>query len=120
MSGGAVNEHKERTARFAEEVVRFLRTVRLTASGELVVKQFVRSSTVVGAHYCEADDAGRRNGLRYPLSLAVPESLETKRGRSSLVAAVPEKAPAIRRIYSESDEVSRIFKAVHRKTSSCD
>ena len=53
----------ERTAKFAEAVIAFPRTVPNTPVNGPVIRQLVRAGTSVGANYCEADDAESDKGF---------------------------------------------------------
>jgi four helix bundle protein len=48
---------EERTARFGEEVIDFLRTIEKNTINNPLISQLVRSSTSIGANYMEADGA---------------------------------------------------------------
>ncbi|HEY0008882.1 MAG TPA: four helix bundle protein [Tepidisphaeraceae bacterium] len=47
---------EERTAQLGEAVIRFVKPVPVTAVTDSIIRQVVRSSTSIGANYCEADD----------------------------------------------------------------
>ncbi len=44
---------EERTARFGEAVIEFLKTISVTPITKSLIEQLVRSATSVGANYCE-------------------------------------------------------------------
>ena len=47
----------ERTAKFGEHIISFVRTVPQNPITKPLIAQIVRSGTSIGANYCEADDA---------------------------------------------------------------
>ena len=107
---------EKRTANFGEDVVRFLRTVKLTAMTDHLINQLIRAGTSIGAHYAEADDAGSKREFRYRISLAVRESRESKHWCHMIATALPERRLEIRTLYKEADELNRIFKSIHRNS----
>lgn len=48
---------EERTAKFGEDVIEFLKTIKIDVINKELVSQLVRSATSVGANYQEADGA---------------------------------------------------------------
>jgi hypothetical protein len=57
---------EERTVRFGEVVIRFLKTVPHGPLTNRLIDQLVGAATSVGANYCEADDAVSKKGLQKP------------------------------------------------------
>ncbi len=110
----------ERTARFGEEVVRFLRTVKLDAVTSPLVKQLVRSGTSVGANYAEADEAGSKKEFRYRISLCCREARETKHWLRMMAVASPKQTDEARRLWKEAKELNLIFAAIYRKSQQKD
>lgn len=49
---------EERTATFAENLIRFAMGIKLSAVTDPLVRQVVRSSSSIGANYCEANKKG--------------------------------------------------------------
>ena len=81
---------EERTAVFGEECIAFARAVKPDDVTGPLVRQFVRSSTSIGANYCEADEAGTKKEFRYRVSVAKRESKETKYWLRMLAKAAPD------------------------------
>lgn len=48
---------EERTAKFGEDVIDFLKTVDKNTINNSLINQLVRSATSIGANYMEADGA---------------------------------------------------------------
>jgi len=105
----------ERTARFAETVIRFVRAVRIDAVTSPLVEQLVRSSTSIGANYGEADEAGSKKEFRYRISLCKREARESKHWLRMIAHAVPQAKEDARRLWKEANELTPIFAAIHRK-----
>ena len=48
---------EERTARFAEQLIDFVRTVKETAVNSRIITQLIGAVGSIGANYCEATEA---------------------------------------------------------------
>jgi four helix bundle protein len=105
---------EERTAKFGEAVVRFVKSVQLTAVTNPIVSQLVRSATSIGANYCEADDSGSRKEFLYRISICKRESRETKHWLRMLVAALPDSKEDARTLWIEAKELHLIFASIFR------
>jgi len=109
---------EERTAKFGENVIAYVRNVLVTPVTEPVIRQLVNSATSVGANYCEADDAGSKKEFYYRISLCKRESRETKHWLRMMAQAVPEKKEQARRLWQEARELNLIFAAIYRSGKS--
>jgi len=114
--GEKVYDLEERTARFAEAIVRFARSVPIDPVTEPLVSQLVRAGTSVGANYCEADDAGSRKEFRYRISVCKRECRECKYWLRVIAAAAPALRQEARTHWREAKELHLIFVAIHQKT----
>ena len=117
---GAGGERKafdleERTGRFGEEVIKFCRGLTLDAITDPLVRQIVKSSTSVGAKYCEADDAVSKKEFRQKIGYCKKESRETKHWLRMIVAADPSQAEKARVLWKEANEFVLIFATIFRK-----
>jgi four helix bundle protein len=81
----------ERTAKFGEAVILFVRRIKIDAVTRPLIHQLVRSATSVGANYCEADEAGSNKEFRYRISLCNREVRESKHWLRMFAVAVPEQ-----------------------------
>jgi four helix bundle protein len=107
-------ELAERTALFGESVIRVVRSIHCDATSRPIVSQLVRSATSIGANYLEADDAGSRKEFHYRISLCRRESRETGYWLRMLVAAIPSMRESARTLWTEANELNRIFAAINR------
>ena len=120
-SGAVVGEQRktfdleERTAKFGEDVIRFCRGLRLDAVTDPLVRQVIKSSTSVGANYCEADDAVSRKEFRQKIGTCKKESRETKHWLRMIAAAEPGQAATARVLWKEANELLLIFATIFRK-----
>jgi four helix bundle protein len=106
----------ERTARFGELVIDFAITLPRNAITSPLITQVIRSATSIGLNYAEADEAGSRKEFKYRISMCKRETRETKLSLRYLVRAIPDARDKARTLWSEADELSRIFAAIFGKT----
>ncbi len=110
----------ERTAKFGEAVIMFVRCVSLDPVSEPIVKQLVRAATSVGANYCEADDAGSKKEFRYRISLCKRESRESKHWLRMIATAAPDLKVDARKLWQEAKELHLIFAKIHASSKKRD
>ena len=104
---------EERTARFGENVIHFLKTVPMTPVTSPLISQLVRSAGSVGANYCEADDAVSKREFFQKIGTCKKEARESKHWLRLLAAAADEeKKPKIRPLWHEARELHLIFTAI--------
>ena len=105
----------ERTARFGEDVIRFLKKVKETALTRRLIDQLIGCSTSVGANYAEAEDAQSKKDFRHKIGLCRKESREALYFLRMMAAAVPESTERGRELWREAKELNLIFGAILRK-----
>jgi four helix bundle protein len=107
---------EERTAQFGEAVIKFARLLPQNAVTTPLVSQVVRSSTSVGANYCEADDAVSKKDFKNKIGTCRKEARETKHWLRMIAAAEPESKEEARKLWHEARELHLIFAAIWRKS----
>jgi four helix bundle protein len=105
---------EERTARFGEAIIQFVKKVPVNPITEPLIGQLVRAGTSVGSNYCEADEAGSGKEFRYRISVCKRESKESKYWLRMIAAAVPALKDEARVHWLEARELTLIFGAIHR------
>ena len=115
ISDAKVYDLEERTARFAEAVIGFVKQLPRNPVTTPLIGQLVRASTSVGANYCEADDAVSRKDSRYRISICKKESRETKYWLRMMAKAAPDSKQQARTLWQEAKELHLIFSAIWRK-----
>jgi four helix bundle protein len=60
---------EERTARFGEAIIAFVKRIPHNVVTNPLIGQLVRAATSVGANYCEADDAVSKKDFRHMISI---------------------------------------------------
>lgn len=106
---------EERTAKFGEEVIKFIKRINENTTSKPILTQLVRSSTSIGANYCEADDAESKKDFQHKIGICKKESRETKHWLRMLAVATPEHSDEIKKLWQEAKELNLIFNAINKK-----
>lgn len=107
---------EERTAKFGEDIIIFVKTLPKNEINSPLINQIVRSGTSVGANYMEANEASSKKDFRNKIHICKKESNETKHWLRMLSGANPEKKDECVRIWKEAHELTLIFGKI---TKSC-
>ncbi len=105
---------EERTAIFAENVVKFVKTIPENSVTKPILSQLIRSATSIGANYCEADDAESHNDFKHKIGICKKEARETKYWLRILVTALPNVRSQAAVLWQEVKELHLIFAAIVR------
>lgn len=105
---------EERTAQFGEAVSQFAKTIPVSPVTRSLIDQIVRSSTSIGANYCEANDAESKKDFRHKIALCRKEAKETKHWLRMIATAVAERADEARPLWQEAKELNLIFSKIYR------
>ena len=111
---------RERTAVFAEDVIRYCKLIPRNIITKPLISQLVRSATSVGANYCEAIEKLSRRDYRCKVGICTKESSESKYWLRMIVAAEPNQKDAARPLWLEAHELHLILAAIFRKVSDDD
>lgn len=103
---------EERTAKFGERVIRFCKQVRQDSITSPLISQVVRSSTSVGANYCEANNAASKKDFRNKIFICKKESQETKHWLRMLAECIPEQKEDLKLLWKECQELTMIFQKI--------
>ena len=109
---------EERTARFGERIIRFVKKIPRGVNhpeNNRLVDQLVGCGTSVGANYREANEGVSKKDFRHPVSRCVKESKETMFFLRMVAASEPQLAAEARELYREAHEFARIFASMYRK-----
>lgn len=109
---------EERTAKFGEEIIKFVKIIHPNEMTRPLISQLIRAATSVGANYCEADCAESRKDFEHKLGICRKESKETKHWLRMMAVATPELKDDIRSFWQEANELNLIFSAIIRKSRS--
>ena|SRR3989344_5978105 len=103
---------EERTAKFGEAVISFCRMIKRDSITMSLISQIVRSSTSVGANYCEANNASSKKDFRNKIFICKKESQETKHWLRMFTHAIPEKQAEIAKLSNECQQLLMIFQKI--------
>ncbi len=106
---------EERTAAFAEAVIRFAKTIPRHPRNDRIIDQLIGASTSVGANYLEASERVSKKDFRNTIARCVKEAKETKFFLRMAAASEPQVADEARKLYREAKELHLIFAAIYRK-----
>ena len=103
---------EERTAKFSEDVIDFLKNIKRNLLNESILKQLIRSATSVGANYCEVNNASSKNDFRNKIYICKKEINETKywfRVLTKIDSGLKDKT---RKLWQEAQELNLIFQKI--------
>lgn len=103
---------EERTATFGEQVILFCKQVKQNNISSPLINQLVRSSTSIGANYCEANNASSKKDFRNKVFICKKEAQETKYWLRMLAQAEPEKKDELKVLWKECQELTLIFQKI--------
>ena len=105
---------EERTARFGESVIDFLKQVPLSPRTDRLIDQLTGCATSIGANYCEADDAISPKEFIKIIGTCRKEARESKFFLRMIARACPDHAPPARKLWLEASELHLIFSKIRR------
>lgn len=103
---------EERTAKFGEDTIEFCKKVREDFINKPLITQIIRSSTSIGANYCEANNASSKKDFRNKIFICKKECQETKHWFRMLAKCLPENKEIIRKLWSECQQLTMIFQKI--------
>ncbi len=107
---------EERTAKFGEEIVKFVKLIGKNSITIPLISQLVRAGTSVGANYCEANNAQSKREFIYKISTCKKEIKETQYWLRIMIEAMPNIKSSAQLLSQEAQELLLIFSAI---LSSC-
>ncbi len=103
---------EERTAKFAENIVLFAKTIKRNAVNLPLVNQLVKSATSIGANYMEANGASSKRDFKNKISICKKEARETKYWLRIIGKANQEYRSKCRELWQEAQELTLIFSKI--------
>lgn len=103
---------EERTARFGENVIDFIKRVPKNTITLPLIDQLLRAATSIGANYCEADCAESKKDFEHKIGICKKEAKESKHWLRMLAKTISELTELIeeaRRLWQEANELYLIF-----------
>ncbi|MCX6718793.1 MAG: four helix bundle protein [Candidatus Taylorbacteria bacterium] len=109
---------EERTAKFGETIIRFVKQIPQDAINRRIISQIVASAGSVGANYCEANEGESKKDFIHKISICKKEIKETKHWLRLLASSNPEYKSDLRNLYKEAHELLLIFSKIIRSSHS--
>ena len=106
---------EERTAKFGEAIIRFVKRIPRNAENNRLIGQLVGCGTSVGANYCEANEGVSKKDFKCTIGRCVKEAKETKFFLRMIATSEPNLADEARSLYREAKELHLIFASIYRK-----
>lgn len=101
-----------RTIKFSGDVISFLKKLKRDAINSPLINQLVRSSTSVGANYCEANGASSKKDFKNKIYICKKECKETKYWLEIIARANEEHANQCRILWKEAQELTMVFSKI--------
>ncbi len=105
---------EERTAKFAENIIDLVRSIKKDDVNRRIISQVVSSGGSLGANYCEANEAESRKDFVHKIGICKKETKEVKHWLRLLARSNPEKKDRIRLLWQEAHELLLIFSKIRR------
>jgi len=105
----------ERTALFAEAIIRFAKKVPKGPTTNRLIDQIVGAGSSVAANFCEADDSVSSKDFKKSIGTCRKESKETMLFLRLIAVAEESLAPEARQLWREAKELNLIFGSIWRK-----
>lgn len=103
---------EERTAKFAESVIRLVKTLKITPVNKRIIEQIVGSSGSIGANYNEANASESKQDFCHKMRISTKEIKETKHWLRLLATTEPTKIDDLRILWIEAHELLLIFSKI--------
>jgi four helix bundle protein len=102
-------ELRERTKRFAVDVIRLCRGLPTTVDGRVVSRQLVKAATSVAANYHSACRGRSRAEFIAKLGIVLEEADESLLWLELIVESGLVPKPRVEKLLNEADELTAIF-----------
>ena len=106
---------EERTAKFGENIIKFVRKIPRGPITDPLINQLVKAATSIGTNYSEADDAESKQDFRHKIGICKKESRESKHFLRMIAIAIPELKEEARIHWQEGKELNLIFNSIYIK-----
>ena len=103
---------EERTARFSEDIIDFVKTIKINIINRNIIDQLIRAATSIGANYCEANASSSKQDFRNKIYICKKEANETKYWLRILAKCQPELKEKIKTLWKEVHEFHLIFQKI--------
>ncbi|MDD4332706.1 MAG: four helix bundle protein [Patescibacteria group bacterium] len=111
-SNNKIFDLEERTAKFGGNIIKFIKTIKITEINRSIISQLIRSATSIGANYCEADGAESKKDFQHKVGICKKESKESKHWLRMLATTNEERTDECRKFWREAQELTLIFSKI--------
>jgi four helix bundle protein len=105
---------EERTKIFSKEIIKYLIKIKKSDLNRNIISQLIRSSTSVGANYCEANGASSKKDFKNKIFICRKEIQETKYWVELLAESNPEEKKELRILWKEAHKLTLIFNKISK------
>ena len=105
---------EERTAKYGEEVLKFVKDLKENTKNKPIIVQLIRSATSIGANYMEATGGESKKDFKHKIGICKKEARETKHWLRMLIILHPEHKQTIKLLWQEAQELTLIFSKIIR------
>ncbi|OIO19955.1 MAG: four helix bundle protein [Candidatus Magasanikbacteria bacterium CG1_02_32_51] len=106
----------ERTGKFGEDIIVFLKTLVRDVINNRLIDQIIRSATSIGANYMEADGAESKKDFIHKMAICKKEAKETEHWLKMLAKANDSRIDECRKLWKEVHELTLIFSSILNKS----
>lgn len=107
---------KERTKRFALDIIRLVASLPRTREADIIGRQLLKAGTSVGANYREANRARSKAEFRAKIGIVEQESDESLYWLELLKESGIAKGKLLEYLLIEADELVAIFTTIGKKS----
>jgi len=108
---------EERTIKFSEQVIGFVKRLPQDVITKPLISQLVRAATSIGANYSEAEEANSKKDFVNKVAIAKKETRETKYWLRILASTIPNAKDEARVLWQEAQELNLILAAIIRSAT---
>ena len=107
---------EDRTLEFGKRVIRLSKALSKNTVNFKLTDQFIRSGTLMGANYREANETETKKDFNYRIRICRKEGKETIYWLNLIIEANPEFKERIKPLLQETTELVKIFAAILEKS----
>ncbi len=108
----------KRTERFSFQIITFIRTLKIDPINRSTISQLIRSSTSIGANYCEADCAESKKDFEHKIGICKKEARETEYWIKMLKHTIGKEMPELDLLEKEAKELFLISASIMSRSRS--
>ncbi len=108
---------EERTAKFAEDIIKLCKKTPRNVISLPILDQLIRSGTSIGANYCEANGASSKKDFKNKIFICKKESKETQYWLRMLAKTTEDIQEECRQLWKEAHEFTLIFSKIAFNTN---